>query len=211
MTTANETILAAAGEHLGLKEWPGAKHNPEVVEMFADSGHSWVRDDETPWCAAFVGSVLASVGIQGTGQLNARSYLQWGTPVDDPQPGDVVVFWRGSRDGWQGHVGFFVRWQNGDVVVRGGNQGNSVSDAVYSRDRLLGFRRAKAPRQSMLSSTTLQASAGGVVAAASGGATAVASLDGTAQIVAVVAVAVVAAAFLWIARERISKWARGVR
>ena len=69
----------------------------------------------------------------------------------------------------------------------------------------------KAPRTSLLSSTTIQASAAGVAAAASGGATAIGSLDGNAQIVAIVAVAVVGLAFLWIARERIKKWGRGVR
>lgn len=61
MTTFNKQILAAAGEHIGLKEWPGMKHNPTVVAMFADVGHSWVTDDETSWCAAFVGSVLGNM------------------------------------------------------------------------------------------------------------------------------------------------------
>jgi len=66
-------------------------------------------------------------------------------------------------------------------------------------------------RTSLLSSTTLQASAAGVAATAGGGATAVASLDSTAQIVAIVAVAVVALAFLWIFKERIRHWRSGVR
>jgi len=69
----------------------------------------------------------------------------------------------------------------------------------------------KPPRTSLLSSTTIQASAAGVAATAGGGATAVASLDDTAQIVAIVAIAVVGLAFLWIAKERIKHWGRGVR
>jgi uncharacterized protein (TIGR02594 family) len=144
MTKYNEAILAAAGEHLGLEEWPGARHNPAIVAMFADSGHSWVQDDETPWCAAFVGSVLASVGLPHTGKLNARSYLEWGGAVrlQDAKPGDVVVLWRNSPASWQGHVGFFVRFQGDRVVLRGGNQGNKVSDAPYPVDRVLGVRRA---------------------------------------------------------------------
>ena len=179
--------------------------------MFADSGHNWDKEDSTPWCAAFVGSVLAEVGLQGTGQLNARSYLKWGEAVDDPKPGDVVVFWRGDKNGWQGHVAFFVRWQGEDLIVRGGNQGNAVSDAVYSRSRLLGFRRAAMPRQSLLSSTTIQAGAGGIVATATGGATAIASLDDTAQIIAIVAAAIVGLAFLYMLKERKLKWDRGIR
>jgi uncharacterized protein (TIGR02594 family) len=211
MSSVNEMILAAAGEHLGLKEWPGSKHNPQVVKMFEDSGHAWVKDDETPWCAAFVGSVLASVGIQGTGQLNARSYLNWGEPVRDPRPGDVVIFWRGTKGGWQGHVGFFVRWHGEDIVVRGGNQGNAVSDAVYSGSRLLGFRRAKSQRSSLISSTTLQA-AGVSGTAVVGGASTILSALGPEERMILVAAAVVALAGLaWIARERIKKWAAGVR
>lgn len=208
---ANAAILAAAGGHLGVKEWPGAKHNPEVLKYFADSGHAWVQDDETAWCAAYVGSVLASVGIQGTGQLNARSYLKWGTPVDDPQPGDVVVFWRGDRNGWQGHVGFFVKWQGRDIVVRGGNQGNAVSDAVYSRDRLLGFRRAVAPRQSLLASSTLQAAGVSGTAVVGGAASLMSALGPTERMVLIVAGLVILAGLAWIARERILHWGRGVR
>jgi uncharacterized protein (TIGR02594 family) len=139
----NAAILATSGEHLGIKEWPGAKHNPAIVAMFAAKGHEWVQDDETPWCAAFVGSVLAQLGLPHTGKLNARSYLDWGFKVDmqDALPGDVVVFWRGSRQGWQGHVAFLVRFEGDSVIVRGGNQGNAVSDAPYPVGRILGIRR----------------------------------------------------------------------
>lgn len=137
----NDVLLATAGEYLGTAEIPGSRHNPAIVQMFADSGHSWVVDDETAWCAAFVGSVLARCGLPTTGSLAARSYLQWGEAVTQPRPGDVVVFWRGSPDSWQGHVGFFVRRDGNTIIVRGGNQGNKVSDAPYPASRLLGYRR----------------------------------------------------------------------
>jgi uncharacterized protein (TIGR02594 family) len=140
----NAAILAAAGEHIGLAEWPGARHNPQILQMFVDSGHSWVVDDETPWCAAFVNSVLASLGLPHTGRLNARSYLEYGVavPTEQARPGDIVVLWRNSRASWEGHVAFFVRFQGGKVVLRGGNQGNAVTDAAYDMDRILAVRRA---------------------------------------------------------------------
>jgi uncharacterized protein (TIGR02594 family) len=140
----NKAILAAAEEHLGLEEWPGARHNPAIVQMFADTGNSWVTDDETPWCAAFVGSVLGSLSIPHTGKLNARSYETWGTSVSiqSAVPGDVVVLWRGSPTSWQGHVGFFVGFSGDSVIIRGGNQGNKVSDAKYPRNRIVAIRRA---------------------------------------------------------------------
>lgn len=140
----NQAILAAAGEYIGLQEWPGSKHNPQIVAMFGKVGHGWVQDDETPWCAAFVGSILAQLSLPHTGELAARSYQNWGTAVNENtvQPGDVVVLWRNSPSSWQGHVGFFVRFEGDRVVLRGGNQGNAVTDAAYPRSRILAIRRA---------------------------------------------------------------------
>lgn len=143
MTQFNAAILESAGEYLGLQEWPGAKQNPDIVEMFRAVGHR-VESDETAWCAAFVGSVLASLGLPHTGKLNARSYQTYGAPVrtQDARPGDIVVLWRGSPTSWQGHVAFFVEFKGDKVILRGGNQGNKVSDAAYPMDRIIAIRRA---------------------------------------------------------------------
>lgn len=203
----------AAREYIGLEEYPGARHNSTIVEFAAATGNGWVKDDETPWCASFVGAVLAQIGIQGTGRLNARSYMNWGNAVDlnDAMMGDVVVFWRGSRDGWQGHVGFYAGQQGDNVLVLGGNQGNAVSIAPYAKNRLLGVRRLNAPRSSPARSTTVQASAAQIGAAATGGVTAIAALDGQAQTIALICMGIVALAAVWIMRERLKKWSRGVR
>lgn len=143
-TKYNAMILEVAHSFMGLKEFPGAQHNPEIVEMFKEAGHGWVQDDETPWCAAFIGSVLAQIGLQGTGELNARSYLTWGekVPLNKSQPGDICVFWRGSPSGWQGHVAILVKYERDSLLVRGGNQGNKVSDQWYPVTKLLDVRRA---------------------------------------------------------------------
>jgi uncharacterized protein (TIGR02594 family) len=209
-----QNVYDAAAEHLGLEEWPGARHNPTVVGFAATVGHGWVQDDETPWCASFVGAVLAQVGLPHTGKLNARSYLDWGTPVDlsDAQRGDVVIFSRGDPNGWQGHVGFYAgRDESGRILVLGGNQGNKVSIAPYPPSRLLGVRRAVQPRTNIAQSTTVQASAAQIGTAGVGAVTAVAALDGQAQIVALVAFGVIALAALWVLRERVKKWSRGDR
>jgi len=201
-----------ANSYLGLKEWPGAKHNETIVNFYKKAGHPEIKDDETPWCAAFVGAVLAEAGLTGTGALAARSYLKWGEAVSDiseAEPGDVVVFWRGAKDGWQGHVGFFVRPDGDKIMVLGGNQGNAVSIAAYPKSRLLGIRRAKKPKTAV-SSTTIQAAAVTAVSGAGGVATAIGSLDGTAQIVLIVLAFVGLAGLGWIARERIKKLAAGV-
>lgn len=146
MAGYNGAILEVAGQYLGEREFPGAKHSPVVVGFFEDVGHSWVKDDETAWCAAFVGSILAQVGLPHTGKLNARSYLDWGNDVAprSVQPGDVCVLWRISPSSWQGHVAFVVRFEGDQVLLRGGNQGNRVSDAWYPVSRVLGYRRMTA-------------------------------------------------------------------
>ena len=139
------TPYSIAQSEIGTTEIRGDEDNPRVVQYFADVGHSWVQDDETAWCAAFVGSCLKRGGYPHTGSLGARSYLDWGQPValQDAEPGDIVVFWRGSPSSWQGHVGFFAGVEKGgDIMVLGGNQKDKVGLARYSQSRLLGVRRA---------------------------------------------------------------------
>ena len=128
---------------IGVTEIPGPTHNPRIVTWFDDTGHGWVLDDETPWCAAFMGSMLEQSGLKSTRKLNARSYLDWGAGISikDAKPGDVVIFWRTKPDSWEGHVGFYSGQTMNNIKVLGGNQGNKVSHALYSKTRLLGVRR----------------------------------------------------------------------
>jgi len=98
-------------------------------------------NDETAWCSAFVNWCLLMASFPGTGKANARSWLDWGgVTLDFPVYGCVVVLWRGSRDGWLGHVGFFVGMQGDNLLLLGGNQGNAVSVRPYSKVRVLGMR-----------------------------------------------------------------------
>jgi len=134
---------ALACEEIGTRELKGDKHNPDVVQYFADVDHAWVKDDETAWCAAFVGAMLERNKLPSTRKLNARSYLDWGDPVDleSARAGDIVVFSRGNPAGWQGHVGFFVRRNGTNIEVLGGNQSDQVIISLYPISRLLGVRR----------------------------------------------------------------------
>lgn len=135
--------MAEARALIGLKEIVGSKHEPRIVKFFADAGHPWVKDDETAWCAAFVNAMLKRVGIEGTGSLAARSFLDWGEKLDKPRVGCIVVFSRGNPKGWQGHVGFYVGEDKTYVHVLGGNQSNAVNISRYSKARLLGYRWPK--------------------------------------------------------------------
>jgi len=73
--------------------------------------------------------------------------------------------------------------------------------------------KAKPPegRTSAAQSTTVQASAVQIVSGAGAGIAAVGSLNGTAQIVAMVFAGVVVLAAMWVMRERLRKWSEGDR
>ena len=122
-----------AKSYIGATEGPGPANNPVILEMYATVGHDWVEHDSVAWCAAFVGHCLEQAGIRSTRKLTARSYLDWGVPVDiaDAQPGDIGVIPRGSSS-WQGHVFFVDRIEGGWVWGLGGNQSDAVNVRRYA-------------------------------------------------------------------------------
>lgn len=131
--------IGIARAYIGSKETDG--EGAKVISAFIKKNAGIdINPQTTAWCAAFLDAVL---GGKGTGQLNARSYLTWGNPVNDPKVGDVVVLRRPGGEAWQGHVGLFAGFDdNGDIRVLGGNQSDSVSVDSYNKDDLLAFRRA---------------------------------------------------------------------
>ena len=137
------TPFDIARSYIGTTEGPGPADNPVIMEMYASVGHDWVEHDSVAWCAAFVGHCLELAGIRSTRKLTARSYLDWGVPVDvaEAQQGDIGVIPRG-RSNWQGHVFFIDRIEGAWVWGLGGNQSNAVNIKRYPVSRLLGVRRA---------------------------------------------------------------------
>jgi uncharacterized protein (TIGR02594 family) len=124
----------------GVREIAGPRTNANIAAYLAVVGLG-TAGDETPWCSAFANWCMIQAGIGGSGRPNARSWLSWGGMcLAAPRYGAVSVLWRGSKSGWQGHVGFYVGSQSNKILLLGGNQGNSVSLASYSRDRVLGYR-----------------------------------------------------------------------
>ncbi|MNZ24096.1 hypothetical protein D3C78_412320 [compost metagenome] len=124
---------------IGVAEIPGPRHSAEVLQMWRDIRRGGIKDDETPWCAAFVGAMLERCGIRSSRFESAKSYAEWGEPVDiEAVPaGAVAVF---TRKGG-GHVGFVVgRTPAGDLLILGGNQSNAVNVRVFSPDRLSALR-----------------------------------------------------------------------
>ena len=137
------TPFDIAKSYIGLTEGAGPTDNPKIVEMYASVGHSHVEHDDVAWCAAFVGHCLETAGIRSTRQLNARSYLDWGMPVEiaEARQGDIAVIPRGGS-GWQGHVFFIDRIEGEWDWGLGGNQDDAVNVTRYPVAKLLGVRRA---------------------------------------------------------------------
>jgi uncharacterized protein (TIGR02594 family) len=132
------TWLAEARKHIGQREIAGTRHNPLIVRWWAAISAPF-RDDETPWCAGFVGGCLEAVGIRSSRSAMARSYSRWGLGVA-PAVGAIVVFSR-PPSSTSGHVGFIVgRDQHERLMVLGGNQGDAVNIKPFSLDRVLGYR-----------------------------------------------------------------------
>lgn len=131
--------MAAAWAELGQSEIGGARANPRIVDYFNQVGHSSITDDETAWCAAFVGACLERAGFASTRSLMARSYLDWGDAASEPGIGSIAVLTRGTSASL-GHVGFLVGMTDTALYLLGGNQSNAVSVARFDRSRLLATR-----------------------------------------------------------------------
>lgn len=163
-----EQLLKIAFNELGTEEIVGNNHNPEVLKYAKETNIAGVTTDEVPWCSTFVNWVAMKSGLQYSGKANARSWLNIGTRVTVPEPGDIVVFWRESPQSWKGHVGIFlgVSTDKKRVYCIGGNQGNRVSVSAYRLDTVLAFQRlANAKKLTIPEPTLLKGSAGPAVIA----------------------------------------------
>lgn len=125
----------------GLREVPGRASNPVIMD-WADDLDLHYPGDDIPWCGLFTGHCVAATLPKEplpNNPLGARNWLKFGKKVE-PEPGAVLIFWRGSRNGWQGHVGFYESEDSNAYHVLGGNQSDMVNVARVAKSRLLGAR-----------------------------------------------------------------------
>lgn len=136
--------MEIAWAQVGVAETSGPQATPEIVAYFRDAGRPDVTSDETAWCAAAYGAILARAGIKialpPERRLLARAYLDHGTPLDGPRMGCGVILRRPAGGPTAGHVGFVTGWDEERVHVLGGNQGDKVSVAPFPRADVLGWR-----------------------------------------------------------------------
>ena len=138
-TTATPYGVAQTELALDIREVPNAGNNPRIVMYHESTGAVGERaNDAVAWCSSFVNYCVEQAGFIGTNSQAAQSWKDWGSDATDkPQPGDIAVFSRGSVK-WQGHVGFWVSEEAGNISVLGGNQSDRVRIQRYPKDGKLG-------------------------------------------------------------------------
>jgi hypothetical protein len=147
-------LSAAIGElKAGAGEIGGNNRGPWVKKYLAPAG----LPEGNEWCASFVSwcYLQASGGDKHAMPIGycpgARNLLEefkdkgWGHAPGSgyqPQPGDIVVWWRLSLASWKGHVGLVHQLKDGMLYTIEGNKSPNVQgfSYVFSRmDKLLGF------------------------------------------------------------------------
>lgn len=129
--------LAQAGPYSIAKKYMGlheAKHNGKLRKYLG------VNPRKTPWCGAFVGTVMKRAGKERpSGYMRAANWKKSGKGVSlkNAKPGDVVVV----RTKHGHHVGFYAGRKDGKVQLLGGNQSNRVKISNYRVGSVQAVRR----------------------------------------------------------------------
>ena len=137
-------MVVAKGE-MGTTQYPIGQSNPRISLYHADTNICGY-DDKASWCSSFVNWCLGQTGITGTRSALARSWLDWGEELGAPVAGCVAVLYREDPRSWKGHVGFYLRHDESDVYLLGGNQLEQVREHFYPVESVLGYRWPKFPR-----------------------------------------------------------------
>lgn len=118
------------------------RDNKILKEFLKSDGKTLGDPSQLPWCGDFVETCIAvslPSAIIPTNPYLARNWLKFGATVE-PCFGSILVFWRGSRSGTKGHVGFYYSEDDEVFHVLGGNQSDSISVSSLAKNRLLGAR-----------------------------------------------------------------------
>ena len=123
-------------QYVGIAEIPGKQHNP-TIQNWLRTLKAWWSDDETPWCGTFVAYCCRVAGRDVPKDwFRAWAWAEAGERLTAPAYGCIAVFNRAGG----GHVGFVIgRDRAGNLMILGGNQGNKVSIAKFSKDRVVAY------------------------------------------------------------------------
>lgn len=130
--------MQAATDMMGIHE----DRDTARLRKWFDRSVAWIDPRDVSWCGAFVQTCMKIAFpniITPDKPLLARSWQSFGVSTH-PSFGSVLVFWRGQKAGWQGHVGFYRAEDDTHFHVLGGNQSDSVRVTRIAKTRLLASR-----------------------------------------------------------------------
>lgn len=133
--------MAEAKSLLDVKEVSGGGSNHVILDWARDLEIAYT-DDDIPWCGLFVGHCIGASmpeEVLPKNPLGARQWERFGIRIE-PRYGAVMTFWRESKTGGKGHVGFYAGEDNDAYYLLGGNQSNKVSYAWIGKNRFLEAR-----------------------------------------------------------------------
>lgn len=130
--------MAIAEAELGVREIAGPRAQERILGYWKICGHTHQSSDEVPWCAIFVGAMLTLAGYNHTKSAMARSYLNYGRKLAEPEVGCIAILTRGKPP--SGHVAFVAGASATHVLLLGGNQGDAVKSVWFSRKDVIGYR-----------------------------------------------------------------------
>lgn len=137
--TAHPPWMPVAMAELGIRRHPPGSVNPRIVE-YNNQTNLVGYDDKISWCSSFVNWCMTRAGIRGTGSALARSWLEWGRPLERPVYGCIAILTRDDPASWKGHVGFYLRHDDEHVHLFGGNQLEEVRELAYPLNEVIGYR-----------------------------------------------------------------------
>lgn len=139
-------MLVEALRHYGTLEYKGKGNNPDITKWATEIGGR-VDDvyvaDSIPWCGLFMAICAKRSQKQlPKDPLWALNWATFGTYVEEPQLGDILVFTRKTDDGkLAGHVAIYVGEDSEAYHVLGGNQNDAVTISRMPKSKLYVARR----------------------------------------------------------------------
>lgn len=136
-------IISEALKYYGVEEIAGVQSNEYITSFFKETGNQKIASDNNAWCSVFVGYCAKKTGYVTFAKANAKSWLKVGKEINEPQPGDIVVFWRETPTSWKGHVAIYIGKDTltGNIICLGGNQNDKVCLSLFNTANVLGYRR----------------------------------------------------------------------
>ncbi|WP_196258957.1 hypothetical protein [Pelagibacterium limicola] len=104
-----------------------------INTMLAELGERRPQGCPSRWCACYMDTVLARLGLQPHGTNKARDFASYGNEAEPGAVGAIMVM--------SNHVGVVVgECDNGHVQIVSGNYSNQVALGCYNPSRAIAWR-----------------------------------------------------------------------